>query len=260
MSNVKELLLVADVETTGLSTKTDRVCQIGIVGAFVDREARDVEYFEIVDRLCKPRGKIISDETAKIHGVSQSMVDHLPYDDVVVAEAWNATMDIVTQFHDEYPDGHITLSGYNSDRYDWPLLSNVHSPILHAIADPGVWRLDGLVLAQRLYKGMSHKLGVMYKHLFNEEPVNAHNAAADCIMTARVMARMMTDNNLSLQAAVEMTSKVMIMETMPFGKHEGKRCDEIPISYFRWCKNNWTDISPDMLATINHQLQTRERK
>lgn len=254
----KELLFVMDTETTGLSIKTDRVCQLGVVAAFIDREARDISYIIVADELCRPGDLVIPAEASKIHGVTNEMVRHAPPDYEVIDATWKKMMGLVEQFMDETPDGQVAIGGYNTNRFDFPLLANIHPGIRDAIADPAVVRVDGLPLAQRWYKDTRHKLGMMYEYLFNEAPVNAHNATADCIMTGRVIARMLADNNFTFQEAHDFCGKPQILERWPFGKHEGKRCDEIERSYYVWVKQNWTDMSPDILATVNHQLATRK--
>ena len=253
----RELLIIADTETTGLSLKTDRVCQFGIVGAFINREDRDIEFFVIADELCRPDDLVIPDEASKIHGVTNEMVANCAPDYEVISKSWKAAMDVVLEFETEFPEGAVALAGYNTDKFDWPLLSNIHPPIKEAIQDPAVPRVDGLPLARRLHKGRSHKLGAMFEHLFNTPAVDAHNAAADCIMTGRVIARMLCDANMSLRDAVTYAKTPVLLEHMPFGKHEGVRFEEIPISYIRWCHNNWTDIDMDLLHTFKHHLKTR---
>ena len=100
---LKRPLCVFDLETTGLQITTDRIVQIAIIKLFEDGRS------ETLNELVNPE-QIIPDEIAAIHGISNEMVVNAPTFKELAPK-------LITFI------GDADLAGYNSNRFDIPVLS-----------------------------------------------------------------------------------------------------------------------------------------
>jgi DNA polymerase III subunit epsilon len=96
-------LCVFDLETTGLQITKDRIVQIAILKVFPDGKTEEYS------RLVNPE-MVIADENAAIHGVTNEMVKNEP----TFAQLAPEILAFI---------GDADLAGYNSNKFDIPVLS-----------------------------------------------------------------------------------------------------------------------------------------
>jgi len=101
--NLKKDLVFFDVETTGLNVLKDRILQIGII-----KYSKNVEEPEELKLLINP-GIPISNESIKIHGITPADVANKPTFRQVAKQLYEFI-------------GDADLAGYNSNRFDIPML------------------------------------------------------------------------------------------------------------------------------------------
>jgi exodeoxyribonuclease X len=80
---------------------------------------------------------------------------------------------------------------------------------------------------------------------------SAHDALADCHMTARVLIDWFRryQNPDPLEVA-KWCNTPQRLRCMPFGKYKGVPVDQVPKTYISWAKAKWTDMSPDLALTM----------
>ena len=100
---LKKPLCFFDVEATGLQITTDRIVQIAIIKLTVDGEQEEL------NELINPE-IIIADEIIAIHGISNEKVANAP----TFKQLAQKIADFI---------GDSDLAGYNSNKYDIPLLA-----------------------------------------------------------------------------------------------------------------------------------------
>jgi DNA polymerase-3 subunit epsilon len=101
--DLKNPLCVFDLETTGLQITKDRIVQIAIIKLLPD--GSQIEY----NQLLNPE-ILIPEEVTKIHGISNEKVKNCP--------SFREKADEIAQFI-----GNSDLAGYNSNKFDIPLLA-----------------------------------------------------------------------------------------------------------------------------------------
>lgn len=180
-------------------------------------------------------------EASNVHGILDKHVTEAPSPPYAV---W----DMLRQVQEKSQQT-PTFAGYNINRYDLPILCRCFPPWYSY----GV--LDVFHLVYRYLPTLkSKKLGDVYASLTGMPLVGAHGALEDCKATKEVLKALMERTN---KPATEFVSELLtpkVYNTMPLGKYSGLPIDEVPISWARWMKNNATDLSPDLEATINYIL------
>ena len=92
---------------------------------------------------------------------------------------------------------------------------------------------------------------------------SAHSAVGDTLVTAHVFWRELAyyrshvAKTSEVEELIEFAASPIPVEVMPFGKHKGKRLDEVPISYFEWAFQNMTELDPDLRIAMEQQAATR---
>ena len=163
--NLKKDLVFFDVETTGLNVLKDRILQI----ALIKYQPNVNEPIEL-KMLINP-GIPISLESIKIHGITPEDVRNKPTFPQVAQKIYDFI-------------GNADLSGYNSNRFDIPML-------MEEFARAG-YDLDienrKLIDVQRLfYKMEPRTLKAAYKFYCDRELVDAHDALVDVRATVEVL-------------------------------------------------------------------------
>jgi DNA polymerase-3 subunit epsilon len=163
--NLKKDIVFFDVETTGLNVIRDRILQIGLIKYFAD--GRDPVEKEM---LINP-GVPISAESMAIHGITPEVVRNKP---------------LFTQLAKEIYEfiGDADLGGYNSSRFDIPML-------IEEFARAGFdFDIDDrhLIDVQRIfYKMEPRTLKAAYKLYCNKHLTDAHDALVDVRATVDVL-------------------------------------------------------------------------
>lgn len=162
--NLTKDLVFFDLEATGLNVLRDRIVQIGMIKYF--RDGREPEQFEA---LINP-GIPIADEAMAVHGITPQMVAKKP-----------TFVQLAQKIYDFI--GNADLAGYNSNRFDIPmLLEEFHRAEIEFDVDS-----RRTIDIQRIfYKMEPRTLKAAYKFYCNQEMENAHDALADVKATIDV--------------------------------------------------------------------------
>ncbi len=166
MQNLKltRPLAVFDLETTGIDVEKDRVIQIAVIRVEPDGSRRTYETLVNPERPIPP-------EATKVHGIKDADVAGKP------------TFSQIRLELEEYLAG-ADLAGYNSIRFDTPLLQN---ELRWAGSDfdlHGVKQVD----AMKIFHAMEPRnLEAALRFYCNEELVNAHSALADTEATLSIL-------------------------------------------------------------------------
>ena len=154
-----------DIESTGLNVIRDRIVQIALIKYFADgREPQEVEM------LLNPEIPISKESTA-IHGIT--------HEDVADKHTFPQ---IAKRIYDWIGDS--DLGGYNSNRFDIPMLMEEFA---RAGLDFDI-KNRRLIDAQRIfYKMEPRTLKAAYKKFCNGDLEDAHDALADVRATVEVL-------------------------------------------------------------------------
>ncbi|MEO5966642.1 MAG: 3'-5' exonuclease [Ferruginibacter sp.] len=151
-----------DLETTGVNISTDKIVEIAIVKLMPDgtRVAKR--------RLVNPEQPILNSD---IHGITDEMVKDAPTFKVMANE--------IKQFVEN-----CDLGGYNSNRFDVPLLME---EFLRAGMDLDLTNNKMLDVQHIFYSMEPRTLTAAYKFYCGKELENAHSAEADINATIDVL-------------------------------------------------------------------------
>jgi DNA polymerase-3 subunit epsilon len=163
--NLQKDLIFFDLEATGLSVVKDRIVQIAMIKYTSD--GREEEF----ETLVNP-GVPISPEAYTVHGISSKDVANKP----TFQQLGNKILDFI---------GNADLAGYNSDRFDIPMLMEEFSRVGLRL-DMSVRRT---IDVQRIfYKMEPRTLSAAYKYYCGAVLENAHDALVDVKATASILA------------------------------------------------------------------------
>jgi len=163
--NLERNIVFFDIESTGLNVIRDRIVQIALIKYFKDGKAP-----EELELMINP-GIPISKEAMEVHGITPDMLKNKP----VFQQVAQKIFDFI---------GDADLSGYNSDRFDVPML-------MEEFARVGIdFKMNNrrsIDVQKIFYKMEPRTLKAAYKLYCNEELENAHDALADVRATAEVL-------------------------------------------------------------------------
>jgi DNA polymerase III epsilon subunit-like protein len=232
---------VADLETTGIDVATVGACQIAAVALIPGKDSGMVVR-PLFQTYCKPSAKMTA-EAEKIHGITPDKYRLSPPDSMAI---W-----LLAQTISGLGPRPAILAGFNSNRYDYPIMRRLLPTF------PDLPQLDAMHLAIRRDAGASYKLidvfqqecsGVQGADWLLE---NAHDAMADCHMTAHVLAKFMADRGtVDARDLVEEMRTPKQLKLMAHGKHRGVPFNQVPASYLTWAAAEWTDMAPDLEFTF----------
>ena len=222
-------LAIIDLETTGINLSTDRIIEIAIVKIFPDGK-------KLVKRkLINPEIPIPPTST-EIHGITDEMVKDAP--------TFRQAANEIRQFIDN-----ADLAGYNSNRFDIPMLAE---EFLRVALDFD-FKNRKLLDVQKIFHTMEQRtLAAAYKFYCNETLVDAHSAEADAQATWNVLQSQverypqlgLTVDSILKCIGEENTvdfARRMVMEkgveVFNFGKHKGRSVTEVlkaEPQYYDW--------------------------
>lgn len=162
---LKRDLVFIDIETTGLNVIKDRIIQIALI-----KYTKDSDEPVELEMLINP-GIPISPESVKITGITPEMLKNKPTFGQVAEKIYKFI-------------GDADLSGYNSDRFDIPILIEEFN---RAGYDFDISRRNLIDVQKIFYKMEPRTLRAAYKFYCNAELENAHNALADVRATAEIL-------------------------------------------------------------------------
>ena len=163
--NLKKDLVFFDIESTGLNVMKDRIVQI----AFVKLNAQGSPPQEL-ELLVNP-GIPISEEAMAVHGITPEDVRNKPL-----------FRDVARRVYDFIGDA--DLAGYNSDRFDVPMLMEEFNRCGIDFDINGRRVID---VQKIFYKMEPRTLKAAYKFYCDRELTDAHDALADVRATVEVL-------------------------------------------------------------------------
>lgn len=226
---LKRPLVFIDLETTGVNLATDRIVEIAIVKVFPDA-SKSVKRKIINPQMAIPRS------SSDIHGITDEMVKDAPIFKQVANE--------LKQFIDD-----ADFSGYNSNRFDIPLLMEEFLRAGLTIDMTNRRMLD----VQHIFHMMEKRtLGAAYKFYCDKELADAHSAQVDAQATWEILeAQLERYDKLgnTLDSILQFTGEEKVVdfarrfimendvEVFNFGKHKGRPVTEVLKSepqYYDW--------------------------
>ncbi len=163
--NLKRDIVFFDIESTGLNVMKDRIVQIALIKHFADgSEPRELEL------LINP-GVPISSEALAVHGITAEKVKNQP-----------TFREKAKEIHDFIGDAN--LAGYNSDRFDVPMLVEEFD---RCGIDLDIENRISIDVQKIFYKMEPRTLRAAMKHYCNETLEDAHDALADVRATVEVL-------------------------------------------------------------------------
>ena len=222
-------LVFIDLETTGVNLAIDRVIEIAIVKIFPDR-TKQVKHKIVNPQMPIPKS------ASEIHGITDEKVKNAPTFKEVANE--------LKQFIDN-----ADLSGYNSNRFDIPLLMEEFLRAGITLEMSNRRMLD----VQQIFHMMEKRtLGAAYKFYCEKELIDAHSAEADASATWEILeAQLNRYEHLgdTLDTILQFTGEEKYvdfarrfvmdndMEVFNFGKHKGRAVTDVlktEPQYYDW--------------------------
>jgi len=222
-------LAIIDLETTGVNLGTDRIIEIAIVKVLPDGKRM------VKRKLINPEVPI-SQGSTDIHGITNEMVKDAPTFRQVANE--------LKQFLDN-----CDLAGYNSNRFDIPMLVEEFLRIGMDFDGKGRKLLD----VQKIFHMMEQRtLSAAYRFYCNKELEGAHGAEADAsatweVLVAQVVKYPQLGTNIEAilkfigeEQVVDFARRFVLengVEVFNFGKYKGKAVAEVlraEPQYYDW--------------------------
>ncbi len=222
-------LVFIDLETTGTNLSTDRIVEIAIIKVLPDGSKT------VKRKILNPQVPIPG-SSSEIHGITDEMVKDAPTFKQVANE--------LKQFIDD-----ADFSGYNSNRFDIPLL--IEEFLRAGIVIDMINRR--MLDVQHIFHMMEKRtLGAAYKFYCQKELSDAHSAEADATATWEVLEAQLTRYEHlgnTLDTILQFTGEEKIVdfarrfimdneiEVFNFGKHKGRPVSEVlraEPQYYDW--------------------------
>ncbi|MBM0659538.1 exonuclease domain-containing protein [Capnocytophaga genosp. AHN8471] len=219
-----------DLETTGIDITKDRIVEISILKVYPNGNKESKTW--LVNPTI-PIPKAASD----VHGITDERVADEP-----------TFKELAKQIHNMIKDS--DLAGYNSDRFDIPLLAE---EMLRAEVDFDLGNRVSVDVQTIFHKMEQRTLSAAYKFYCGKNLIDAHTASADTNATYEILKAQLDrydslENNIKKLS--EFTYRKQIAdfagfigyndkseEIFTFGKHKGKRVEDIfdeEPGYFGW--------------------------
>jgi len=164
--NIEKDLVFFDIEATGLNVVKDRIVQIALI-----KYTKDNPEPEELCLLINPGPVLISEEAYNVHGISAADVANKPTFDQVADKLWDFV-------------GNADLAGYNSDRFDIPMLMEEFARCGKELDLDSRKTVD---IQKIFYKMEPRTLRAAYRLYCDKNIENAHDALADVQATVEVL-------------------------------------------------------------------------
>lgn len=222
-----------DLETTGIQVAKDRIVEIAILKVFPNGNKESKTW------LVNPE-MAIPKESSEIHGITDDKVANEP-----------TFKELAPQIYQMIKDS--DLAGFNSDRFDIPLLAE---ELLRAEVDFDLKNTVTVDVQTIFHKKEQRTLSAGYKFYCNKDLDNAHSAEADTTATYEILLAQLDkydDLENDVKKLSEFTTRKRSAdfagfivynnegkETFGFGKHKGKTVEEVlerEPGYYGWIQN-----------------------
>lgn len=218
-----------DLETTGINVSNDRIVELAIVKIMPDASK------QIKRKLVNPEMPI-PEAATEVHGITDEMVHQAPTFKQIANE--------VKQFIEG-----ADLAGYNSNRFDIPMLNEEFLRAGMSVNLENRKLLD----VQKVFHMMEQRtLSAAYKFYCNKNLEDAHSAEADASATWEILEAQLEKYPIlgnSVESVVKFTGEDHIIdfarrfiydngvEVFNFGKHKGKPVSQVlkeEPQYYDW--------------------------
>jgi DNA polymerase-3 subunit epsilon len=229
MLQLTKPLAVIDLETTGINLSGDRIIEIAIVKIMPDGKKHTKR------KLINPEMPI-PPASSEIHGISDEMVKDAPTFKQVANE--------LKQFIEN-----CDLAGYNSNRFDIPMLAEEFLRIGMEFECKGRKLID----VQKIFHLMEQRtLSAAYKFYCNKNLEGAHSAETDAAATWEVLEAQVekyTQLGNNIDSILKFTGEDQVVdfarrfvfengiEIFNFGKHKGRAVSDVlkaEPQYYDW--------------------------
>ncbi len=209
-----------DLETTGTNVAKDRIVEISVLKVYPNGNKESKTW------LVNPEMPIPK-ESSEIHGITDEKVANEP-----------TFKELSKEIHTLIKDS--DLAGFNSDRFDIPLLAE---EMLRAEIDFDMKNRLSVDVQTIFHKMEKRTLAAAYKFYCKKELDNAHSAEADTLATYEVLESQLDRYN-ELEGNVKFLSEFTTRkqcadfagfiifdedgdEAFSFGKHKGKKVEVV---------------------------------
>lgn len=222
-----------DLETTGIDVAKDRIVEISILKVFPNGNKESKTW------LVNPTIPIPAQSTA-VHGITDEKVANEPVFSALANQIYTMIKD-------------SDLAGFNSDRFDIPLLAE---EMLRAGVDFDMKNRVSIDVQTIFHKMEERTLSAAYKFYCEKSLENAHSAEADTNATYEILKAQLerySDLQNDMKVLSEFTTRKKIAdfagmiafdkdddEIFTFGKHKGAKVEKIletEPGYFSWIQN-----------------------
>ncbi|MGL5319091.1 MAG: exonuclease domain-containing protein [Bacteroidales bacterium] len=214
--NLKNPIVFFDLEATGINITSDRIVEICYIKIFPNGTE------EVKTRRINPEIPIPAEASA-IHGITDEMVADCP------------TFKAIAKSLAQQIEG-CDLAGYNSNRFDIPLLVE---EFLRAGVDIDLSKRKFIDVQTIFHKMEKRTLEAAYKFYCEKELVDAHSAEADTLATYEILKAQLDrypdelENDMNFLADysrqnrnVDFAGRIVLndddVEVFNFGKYRGK--------------------------------------
>lgn len=232
--NIKNPIVFFDLETTGINIVTDRIVELSYLKIFPNgnEEGKTIRINPTIP---------IPKKTTEIHGIRDEDVK----DEPTFAEVAKSLSKVL-----EGAD----LAGYNSNKFDIPLLAE---ELLRAGVEIDLKKRRFVDVQVIFLKKEQRTLSAAYKFYCQKELVNAHSAEADTKATYEILQAQLdrypdlendidkladfSSHNRNVDFAGRIVYNENDEEVFNFGKHKGKTVEEVlekDPAYYGWIINN----------------------
>jgi DNA polymerase-3 subunit epsilon len=240
--NLKNPLVFLDLETTGINVVTDRIVEIALLKIFPD--GREEEKSQRIKPGCP-----IPAQASAIHGIYDEDVKNAPL------------FKEVAKTYAKFLEG-CDLAGYNSNRFDIPLLTE---EFLRADVDIDLKRRKFIDVQTIFHRMEKRTLAAACKFYLEQDLSNAHSAMADTRATYDVLRAQLDRYNgvefeeggkksipvvndidqlstfSSFDRNIDYAGRIVLneknIEIFNFGKHKGKPVEQVlreEPGYYNW--------------------------
>ncbi|ATA88442.1 3'-5' exonuclease [Capnocytophaga stomatis] len=231
--NLAKPICFFDLETTGTDITKDRIVEISVLKVYPNGN-KESKTWLVNPTIPIPKG------ASDVHGITDERVANEP-----------TFKELAKTIHNMIKDA--DLAGYNSDRFDIPLLAE---EMLRADVDFDLGNRVTVDVQTIFHKMEQRTLGAAYKFYCGKTLDNAHSAAADTNATYEILKSQLDrypelDNNMkklseftTRKQAVDFAGFIALNdkneEIFTFGKHKGRKVEDIlqeEPGYFGWLLN-----------------------
>lgn len=222
-----------DLETTGVNVATDRIVEISVLKIFPNGN-KESHTWRVNPEMEIPK------QASDIHGITNEMVATEPTFKELASKVYQLIKD-------------SDLGGYNSNRFDIPLLAE---ELLRAEIDFDLKKALSVDVQTIFHKKEKRTLEAAYKFYCDKKLDDAHSAEADTLATYEVLKAQLDtypdlENDMSFLAQFSAHKQFADFagfigynkhgeEIFNFGKHKGSLVEEVmekEPGYFGWLLN-----------------------